>query len=276
MIAPFVKSAARAVALLAMTAVPVIAQQDDNPRRGEGRGERGRGGPPFGGGMMGGRSLDSTMIGLLAVPQVREEVEVMPDQEQALQKLQQENRGERPEFNFREASDEERREMFEKMRKEGEERMAKMRAGLEEILLPEQLDRLREISIQVVGVEALNDSQIAKELKITPDQKEQITKVREQSQDSIREQMREIFSSGDRDAVQEKMREFRRQSEQKVIATLTQEQQQQFAAMKGEAFDLPEDALRFGGRRGGGDRGGDRGRDGDRGRGNRPRGGDDN
>ena len=64
-----------------------------------------------------------------------------------------------------------------------------MQEQLEEVLLPEQSDRLREIAIQVLNVMALRDEEITSELKITDDQKKEMDEL----QKEFGEKMQELF-----------------------------------------------------------------------------------
>ncbi len=79
------------MAALAFTLVAPLSlsAQDDNQSRGRGQGGPGGrfGGGMMGGGMMGGQSGDAMMIGLLREEPIRTELELMPDQVEALQKL---------------------------------------------------------------------------------------------------------------------------------------------------------------------------------------------
>ncbi|MGV3483168.1 MAG: hypothetical protein ACO1RT_01985, partial [Planctomycetaceae bacterium] len=127
--------------------------QNDAPDRDRGRAGGGRfggpGGPP-GGGMFGGMAgnADSLMLALLRAETVRTELEIMPDQEEALQKLAERQRGERPDFDIRNASDEDRQKFFEKMQVDMAKRNAEAKAQVEEVLLPAQLERLEQIVVQ--------------------------------------------------------------------------------------------------------------------------------
>ncbi|EMI19666.1 putative secreted protein [Rhodopirellula maiorica SM1] len=269
-----------AVALSALM-VGESSAQEGGRRGGDRGGFGGRGGAGGPGGAGGG---DPT-FGLLMIEEVREEIELMPDQVEALKKVREGGgeRGQRPDFDFREASEEERAEFFKKMQEEREERSAKLREQLEEVLLPGQLSRLKEISIQVQGVAALDNAEVQKELKITDTQKKELEEAREKIQTEMREKMRELMASGDRDKMREAFGKVREDVESQVLAVLTSDQKEAFEKMKGEKFEMPE-GVRGGGRGGarggeggrggfgrGGDRGGERGGDrgGRGGRGNR-------
>ncbi len=226
-----------ALVFVAVFATSVFAQEE---RGGRGRG--GFGGP--GGGRPGGFGGDP-IIGLLAVEPVREEIEMMPDQVEALTKLrEQSTSGRDGNFDFRSASEEERTKFFADLQK----RQKELREKLDEVLLPEQLERLEEISLQTRGTMALMDPEIAAKLNITEEQKAKFEEIRNKSG----ERMREVFGSGDRDKMREEMAKVRKESDDASLAVLTAEQRKQFDEMKGEPFEMPEGTFGgFGGGRGG-------------------------
>lgn len=257
----------------------------DNAERGGDRGGRGggpggfRGGPggggPGGGGFGGGGDSDSA---LLRAPEVRKELELMPDQEAALVEL--EKRGaERPQdgdggfdprkFDFRNASEEERAEMFTKIQTMRKEQAEKRRAQLEEVLFPEQMERLAQLSLQLRGVAALADPEVQQKVGITETQVEKLKEFRTEQETKMRESMREVWQSGDREGMREKMKEMRDEAEAAVMKQLEPEQRKKFDEMKGEPFDFSQIQRPEGGRgdRGAGGRGGRGGDTGGRGRG---------
>jgi len=244
---------------LTVFAETTVAAQDDADKAREGRWEgmrRGGGRDGFrgrgrfgGGGAMAARGGDAT-FGLLRSEAVQEEIELMADQKEALTKLAEEGRGQgRPDFDFRNATDEERRKFFEQRQKLQQERIAKMKMELEVILLPEQLDRLEQIGLQVRGPMALSDEDVIERLAISKEQQAAMSSAREEAIRTMREQIGELARSGDRDAMREKMRQLRQDMEEKMLAELTEQQRQQFEEMKGEPFETAD--LGFGGRRGG-------------------------
>jgi Spy/CpxP family protein refolding chaperone len=239
-----------------------------------GGGQRG-----FGGGFGGG----SSRLGLLRIEAVQKELGLTEDQIASIRKLSEELRpmgrgrggeggqprrggGRRGGDNNPDArvggvdqffvqaqpgrgqlSDEERA----KMREEAAARAKKEREELAKILKPEQLKRLTEIYIQQAGIAALQDADVAEKLKISDEQKEKMAKVREEQGAA----MRELFTGGgDREAARSKMADLRKQTDEKTLAVLSEDQKKQFEELKGKKFDMPENA----GRRPGG-RGGERG-----------------
>lgn len=226
------------------------------PGRGPGAGGgRGAGGG-FGGGMM--RGGDPTM-GLLRSPEVRKELKVDAAQEKAITKIEEQAREEARgggnadarNTDFRNMSEEKRQEFFAKMQATQKEQAAKSRELLEEVLMPAQLQRLDELALQQRGVMALGDAEVQKSLGMTSEQVAKLDKVRAEQETTVREKMREVMQSGERDTMRAKMTEIRDQAEKPVLDVLTADQKTKFEKMKGEKFDF--------GDRGGFGRGGDRG-----------------
>ena len=208
---------------------------------------------------------------------VREEIGLEEAQVEALQKLMQRMREDRPKRpDFGSLDEEGRREAIEKMREDAKAQAEKVLAQLEEVLYPNQLERLQEIALQMRGIGAFEDPDVVEKLGLTEDQKEQLSAKREEFRETARERMQEIFAGGggDREKMGEAFREMRAEMEDNILSVLTAEQRKTFDEMKGEAFEMPRPEGRgFGGRGGpGGDRGGF-GRGGDR-RGGDRRGGE--
>lgn len=246
------------VAVTALIASSALAQ--DGGGRG-GRGGGGRGGPggggPGGGGRGGpgggfGGGGGQTKLQLLGVEEVRTELDLMEEQTDALKTLGEEVRPPRPEggTNFREMSEEDRASFFEKMQKQREEMTSKANEKLEEVLMPDQMERLEQIRIQAMGVRALTDAEVIKALTITSEQQDEFKSVGEE----LRDKMREMFSSGNRENIRETMEQMGKDMEKKMMGVLTSEQSKKFEEMKGEKFEMPERRGGFGG--GGGGRGG--------------------
>ncbi|TWU63123.1 MULTISPECIES: Spy/CpxP family protein refolding chaperone [Crateriforma] len=248
------------VAVMALIASDVSAQGGRGGRGGGGGGFGGRGGGPGGPGGFGGRGGGpggGGMLQLLRIDEVRTELDLMDDQVQTLEKvgrdIVEEMRGDMP--NFRDMSDEERREAFAKMQEMREKVEKKTREQLEEVLFPEQYDRLKQINIQVQGINALRDAEVVKELGLSDEQKEKIRKVGENLRDGIQEKIAEARESGDRDKMREAMQEafagMQEKLETETLAVLTSEQKKKFEEMKGKPFEMPERRGGFGGGRGG-------------------------
>lgn len=249
-----------AAALMAMLIVPAVQAQPG----GGGRPGGGQFGGRPGGGQFGGRGGGPNNISisqLLQSEKVRNEAEIFDEQVQELKEASDKiradaraNQGERPDF--RNLTEEQRRELFENFRKRSEETQKKINSAVQEILLPHQLERLEEIRIQILGSGALLLEPVQKKLKVTDTQKakfEEITNgTREKSQEmfgSVREKFQEL--GGDREKIQalmaeirEKMEAVQKEAEEKIVGTLTAGQKKQFEEMKGKPFEISREDLR--------------------------------
>jgi len=212
----------------------------------------GRGGP---GGFGGGSLLD-----LARIEAVQKEIEAVDDQVKAIEKLSEEmraSRGEGQRPDFRNMSEADREKAMAEARARREKEAATANAKLAEVLLPLQIERLEQISLQMRGTAALADAKVAAKLSLTEDQKKKV----EAAMTANREAMQQAFQGGGRDQNREQMRErfqqLRKDSDEKVLAVLTAAQKAEFEKLKGPAFTMPEGA----GGRGpqGGQRGGDQG-----------------
>jgi Spy/CpxP family protein refolding chaperone len=214
-------------------------------------------------------------MSLLGNEQVQKELELLPDQIADFTKLREESFSKmREQFaGFRDLSEEERRKKGEEMRPQMEKMQKELQDKMKEILLPHQNDRLRELFVQARGTGALDDADIAAELKITDDQKKQIAEVREKQREKFGAMFQNRGEGNDEDR-RKQFETLREESTKLTLDVLSSEQRDQFEKMKGEKADFELNAFGRGGpggpggpgggfrggRPGGGDRpGGDRG-----------------
>jgi hypothetical protein len=242
-----------AVALL-VTAGSVLAQNDtpsgDRPERGGGRGGFGR---------MGGDR--NSYLGLLGIKEVRDELKVTEEQDKQVEGIREEIRNLPspegvPDFaSLRDLSDDERRAAFAKMRAAGAAREKEARTKLATVLDEAQIKRLKGLWVQRVGsLTALNDSELATELKLTDDQKKLLTTQREEQQSQFGGRFGRGEGGGD---FRERFEAARKAANEKADGVLTDEQKTAFAALKGDEFKFPPPQF-------GGGRGRDRGEGGER------------
>ena len=202
------------------------------------RGGRGGGGGPFGRGGGGGYTE------LLQREEVREEIMLVDDQVEQLEELNND---------FRNAM----RSEFEKMREEGSrdwtkirefatQKQAEMKEEVDSILLPHQVSRLKQLSVQSrinrSGAQgALESDEVKDALGLSDEQLEEIRDVAEETQAELRE----------------KIAELQKEARKKIHAVPTPEQQKTWEELTGDEFQFQD--RRRGGDRGGRTRGGDRG-----------------
>ena len=203
--------------LVAVGALVLLAAETAQAQR--------QGGPPRGGGQFGRTGSDP--ISLLQIEAIRKELELGEDQSAEIRKL-------------REAMNDEVEEMRRKIAE-------KYTGKLGDVLLPHQTERVKQISLQMRGVRALDDAAIAKELGITEDQKKQIEAKREEYSEKARALRGEGGGGGDfRERIQ-KYRELQTQSNEAVLGVLSSTQREKFDKMKGKEFDRSQLFQRPGG-----------------------------
>ncbi len=231
-------------AALVMLVTSSLSQGQDPSRSGKSPRHRGHGqghARGWGGGPPGGRD---PVVGLLRNEQVREELKITDEQDKAIKQLVKASRPERPELpkgaKIRDMNEEDRRAFFEKMRATQKKRIEEMKLQLEEVLLPQQMKRMKEIVLQIQGVRALSNQDVIEQLGISSEQEEQFQEMRESVQGEMRGKIRELFAGGGaREGMREKMMELRKEMENQVLDVLTSDQKSQFEEMKGELFEMP-------------------------------------
>jgi len=248
---------------LAMTMSAVEAQPG---------GQRQGGG--FGGGATMGGARPVSITQLLQIEKVRKAAEILDEQvadiKTSVDKIRQDarsNQGERP--NFRELTEAQREEFFKKFRTQQETTNKKIQEAIEEVLLPQQVERLEEIRLQIQGVAALLTEPVQKALKITAEQKTKFEAIQKGTQEKGQELfsgVREAFQGGDREKAQAMMQEIREKmtamqkaAEGKILSILTDGQKKEFKEMKGKPVEISPEELRpsrggQGGQRQGGQR----------------------
>jgi hypothetical protein len=215
--------------VLALAAGQALAQE---------KGKRGPGG--FGMGMgMGGPGGQGMTLMLLQAVKVQKELDLVQDQKDKLKELSGKFQGEmREQFSgmgdLRDLSQEERQAKMKEIQEKAAEVTKKFQKQADEILLRTQGERLKEISLQLRGTQALMDKEVADKLKIDDDQKERI----QAAQRSVFEKARDLFAGGDREKAMEKMRDLQKEASEKAMDVLTAEQKEQFAKMKGDKVDF--------------------------------------
>lgn len=218
-----------------------------------------QGGPPSGGrggfGMFGGGQAAGLM--LLMNPKVQEELDLVDDQIEDLKSLQEEMQTAMREMfsGMRDMDPEERRTAMEEMRGKMEKKAEEFQAEVDEVLLPHQSKRLKQLAFQTQnrvvggfgGRGGLSDA-LKEELDITSEQEEKMQSAAEKAQEEMQAEMRKLQS----------------RMEEKVLKELTDEQRKKYKELTGEPFDFGQmfgrgGGFGFGGPGGGGPGGGGRG-----------------
>lgn len=185
-----------------------------------------------GGGMFGGPA------GLLGNKSVQEELKLDEKQVDKAKDLAESTRTKMQEA-FQEAQglegEERRNKMTELMKPINDE----ANKAIKELLKPEQNKRFQQISYQMRGAQAFGTPELQSELKITDAQKEKIKTINDESQ----EKMREIFPQfqSDREAAMEKMNALRKETLEKIVAELNDDQKKSWKDKVGAPFTFKPD-----------------------------------
>lgn len=210
--------------------------------------QRGRRRGGFGGGFGGPFGAFNSPAALAGMPQVQEEIKVSEEQKKQIDEGLAELRGG---FNFQELqglSAEDREKRMEEMRKKAETAGKAFEEKMNKILKPEQLARLKELSLQRQGAMALLRPDIAKDLGLTEDQRKKMQGIFESARSANQPNLREL-SQEEREKVMTENREKLEKAQAELLAVLTDDQKAKYAELKGKEFKFPEP--RFGGFGGG-------------------------
>lgn len=240
-------------AAVALMATVAVAQP---PGGGGRRGGRGPGGGGFGGfgfGGPGGPGGGMDSVALLRIEKVQEELKLDLEQGQKIQDISAAAReAQRSAFEgFRDLSDDEREKARDEMSKQREQTEDQIQA----VLTDDQRARLKQISLQLRGANALLDEKVAEEVGLGAGQKEELQAAQEENMTAMREAMEAARGEGGGgfEGMREKMAELRTKADAKLLAVLTDDQAKKFEEMKGDKVDIsPEDLFRGRGGRGSG------------------------
>jgi Spy/CpxP family protein refolding chaperone len=128
------------------------------------------------------------------------------------------------------------------IRDTGDKLIESSRKEVSSILNPDQLNRLKQILLQVNGADALQDKEVAKEVGITPEESAKIQKVQTQTNEGLRSNLpksganqsqMELGSSAVRSA-----EKIDNHANEQALGALTAEQKQKFEKLAGAPFTL--------------------------------------
>jgi len=107
-----------------------------------------------------------------------------------------------------------------------------------EVLQPEQLNRLRQVTLQQEGSFALGQEDVRKELKITQEQLMKFMAIVQDLHKSVEPLIKEAQSGGKPEEIRPKVEQLRRDHAQKLEAILTDAQKKQWKELLGPPFQL--------------------------------------
>ncbi len=207
--------------------------------------------PPFGGrGGFGGRGFGEPSI-LLQNTGVQKELKLSDEQVKKIKDIGQKI-GDKHKDDFAalaKVDEQERREKVQKWFKAISEETEKELAS---VLTPEQSKRLKQISLQMRGSQAFNEEEVQKSLNLTDDQKDKIKTLNE----DLGKEMQGLVQPGQDffkfQEVRQKAATLRKETVEKVVALLTDDQKKAWKEMTGDLFEVKFEAPPggFRGRRG--------------------------
>jgi hypothetical protein len=180
---------------------------------------------------------------LLGNAGVQKEIKLTEDQLKKYEEFNKGNESKRQEM--REAFMNQDREKAQEIQKE---LAAATEKFVKDTLTADQAKRLKQITRQTMGPNAFTDEEVAKELKLTDEQKEGVKKIVE----DLGAQSKEAFSEAGQDpearqAVFKKIQGFRTEATDKITKMLTADQKKTWKDLTGDKFEI-----QFGPRGGGG------------------------
>ena len=110
-----------------------------------------------------------------------------------------------------------------------------------DVLMAEQVKRLKQIRLQQEGLRAFRDAELSKPLKLTEAQTQEIKKI----EDELREKGIEVLHGGARSGFQEALAalaSLRKDALQKAVELLTPEQKKVWQELSGEPFEIKFDS----------------------------------
>ncbi|HEY7427291.1 MAG TPA: hypothetical protein VH682_23860 [Gemmataceae bacterium] len=125
---------------------------------------------------------------------------------------------------------------FQNITREDREKLAKAtNEAVGKVLDEKQVKRFKQIQIQTQGAVAFQNPQVQSALKLTDDQKDKIKKISDES----REKMRELFQGGgNREENAKKFAELRKETMEKAIGVLTNDQKKTWKDLTGKPFEV--------------------------------------
>ena len=179
-------------------------------------------------------------VGLLERDTVRTELKITDEQRQKIQELIRTIRQDISKARARLKSEETQTQVVKVLKDQSAGVYNKYKTQVEEILTPEQRQRLRELYFQFRGMKAVTDPEIAQALKLTSEQQKQIDAAIADAKDNrhdIRVATRKRGKVG-RQERRTKLESLRKDVDSQISALLTVQQRELFLKIQGPDFDF--------------------------------------
>ncbi|HKI17411.1 MAG TPA: hypothetical protein VKA15_06005 [Isosphaeraceae bacterium] len=116
--------------------------------------------------------------------------------------------------------------------------LQKLAKNVKEVLQPEQMNRLRQVTLQREGSFALGQDEVQKELKITQEQMRKFMAIVQELQKKVEPLFKEVLSGGKPEEIRPKIEQLRQDHAKKLEAVLTDAQKKQWKELLGPPFEL--------------------------------------
>jgi hypothetical protein len=183
------------------------------------------------------RNLQGPLIALRE--DVQEELKLTDDQKAAVEEYLREHIQEYGQFfeSIHGLDQKEHEKKLQAFRKKSQKELA---SALKGTLKEDQVKRLRQLELQEAGALALfhGNPEIAKDLKITDDQRKQFMEIVQDMQKRIEPLIKEAGAGGDPEEIRPKVMKIRKEHEDRIVAVLTDEQKRQWKEMIGKPFAI--------------------------------------
>ena len=188
-------------------------------------------------------------LGFLDSDPVQKDLKLTPEQVAKLKAINEEFRTSRRAQleGMAGAAPEQRRAKMAEFRAKAKENRAEYQKKVDAVLLPEQRNRLREITLSLRGpLAALADEQVAKTLNLTEEQKKQIQAIEEAAGEKVRSALQALRDrrTAAQGELETKAAELHDQAVQQALGVLTPEQKASLDKMKGENPPVERPRLR--------------------------------
>ncbi len=120
-------------------------------------------------------------------------------------------------------------------RKIAEKKLAKF---LKEALQPEQLNRLRQVTLQLEGAFALGQEDVRRDLKISQEQMQKFMAIVQALQKNVQALVKQVQSGGNPEEIRPKIEQVRKDHAKKLEAVLTDAQKKQWKELLGPPFEM--------------------------------------
>jgi hypothetical protein len=201
-----------------MACSSALAQERQRGQRQQGqRGQRGGFAGGFGGGT----------LFLLNQKSVQDELKLSEEQVKKAKELSDKQR--EAFGGLRDLSQEERRTKIQEQAKATDKAVA-------EVLKPEQMKRVKQISLQQQGARALSNPEVATALKLTDEQKDKVKSIQEEARTALGQRGQRGQRGRPSEEELKKLQEARKATNEKLMNVLTDEQKTKWKELSGEPF----------------------------------------